>query len=169
MTDFYKHYFASYPEQIQCQVKQLIEQNKLLPFFKNKYPQGHAIKSDKLLFEYTDKLKQKYLKKAPKLHLVSYKKQKDLVQNALGTHTYKSQQHGGKLKSKHEINIAEQLRNAPEPLLRALVLHELAHFREKEHNRAFYNLCCHMEPDYHQLELEIRLFLILKNEGLSFY
>ena len=50
----------------------------------------------------------------------------------------------------------------PEPLLRMVVVHELAHLREKEHCKAFYQLCQHMEPDYHQLELDLRLFLTLR-------
>ena len=32
---------------------------------------------------------------------------------------------------------------------------------EKEHHKAFYQLCQHMESDYHQLELDLRLFLTL--------
>ncbi|MDZ9008676.1 M48 family peptidase, partial [Escherichia coli] len=34
-----------------------------------------------------------------------------------------------------------------------------AHLKEKEHNKAFYQLCCHMEPQYHQLEFDTRLWL----------
>ena len=51
------------------------------------------------------------------------------------------------------------LRNAPEPFLRMIVVHELAHLKEKEHDKAFYQLCCHMEPQYHQLEFDTRLWL----------
>ena len=40
-----------------------------------------------------------------------------------------------------------------------IVAHELAHLREKEHNKAFYQLCEHMVPTYHQLELDLRLYL----------
>lgn len=40
-----------------------------------------------------------------------------------------------------------------------IVVHELAHLKEKEHNKAFYQLCCHMEPHYHQLEFDTRLWL----------
>ncbi len=47
----------------------------------------------------------------------------------------------------------------PEPLLKALVVHELAHFKEKDHNKAFYKLCCYMEPYYHQLELDFKVIL----------
>jgi hypothetical protein len=32
-----------------------------------------------------------------------------------------------------------------------IVVHELAHLKEREHGRAFYALCTHMEADYHQL------------------
>ncbi|PZP65387.1 MAG: M48 family peptidase, partial [Delftia acidovorans] len=43
--------------------------------------------------------------------------------------------------------------------LRMIVVHELAHLREPDHDKAFYQLCTHMEPDYHQLEFELRLYL----------
>ncbi len=66
---------------------------------------------------------------------------------------------GGKLKAKAEIRVATVFRNAPEPFLRMIVVHELAHLKEKEHNKAFYQLCCHMEPQYHQLEFDTRLWL----------
>jgi predicted metal-dependent hydrolase len=38
-------------------------------------------------------------------------------------------------------------------------VHELAHLREKAHDKAFYQLCTHMEPDYHQYEFDLRLYL----------
>ncbi len=38
-------------------------------------------------------------------------------------------------------------------------LHELAHLKEREHDKAFYALCEHMEPHYHQLEFDLRLWL----------
>jgi predicted metal-dependent hydrolase len=38
-------------------------------------------------------------------------------------------------------------------------VHELAHLKEREHDKAFYALCCHMEPGYHQLEFDLRLYL----------
>ncbi|HBI71033.1 MAG TPA: metal-dependent hydrolase, partial [Massilia sp.] len=37
--------------------------------------------------------------------------------------------------------------------------HELAHLKEKDHDKAFYKLCCWMEPQYHQFELDLRLYL----------
>jgi len=38
-------------------------------------------------------------------------------------------------------------------------VHELAHLRESEHGKAFYQLCRHMEPAYHQLEFDLRAYL----------
>jgi predicted metal-dependent hydrolase len=40
-----------------------------------------------------------------------------------------------------------------------ILVHELAHLKEKQHDKAFYKLCCHMLPDYHQLEFELRVYL----------
>ena len=34
-----------------------------------------------------------------------------------------------------------------------------SHLKEREHNKAFYQLCRHMEPDYAQLEFDLRLYL----------
>ena len=40
-----------------------------------------------------------------------------------------------------------------------IVVHELAHLKEKEHDKAFYKLCVSMEPAYHQYEFDLRLYL----------
>jgi len=45
-----------------------------------------------------------------------------------------------------------------------IVVHELAHLKERNHDKAFYQLCQHMEPDYHQLEFDCRVYLLWKNE-----
>jgi predicted metal-dependent hydrolase len=47
-----------------------------------------------------------------------------------------------------------------------IAVHELAHLKAREHDKAFYALCTHMEPDYHQLEFDVRLWLTaLEVEG----
>jgi predicted metal-dependent hydrolase len=66
---------------------------------------------------------------------------------------------GSRLKASREIRIASVFRDAPADFLRMIVVHELAHLKEAEHGRAFYQLCTHMEPDYHQLEFDLRLHL----------
>ena len=40
-----------------------------------------------------------------------------------------------------------------------IVVHELAHLKERDHDKPFYALCAHMAPDYHQLEFDARLWL----------
>lgn len=109
------------------------------------------------------------MSKAPPLSKVVYEKQNDLVLNALGTHSFVSRNHGGKLKSKHEIRISSGLRLAPKEMLEMLVVHELSHFKEKDHNKAFYKLCEYMLSDYHQIEFDLRLFLVLTDQGETLY
>lgn len=164
MSEF-KRYFTSYPEHIVSQVMQLIDNNAHGEYLINKYPQPHTITSDKSLYEYATSLKKRYLKSAPPFGRAAFKKQGDMVTNALGTHTYRMQ---GKTR-KHDLAINSDLLRAPEPLLKALVVHELAHFKEKDHNKSFYQLCCHMEPSYHQLELDLRLFCVLVKQGNNPY
>jgi predicted metal-dependent hydrolase len=40
-----------------------------------------------------------------------------------------------------------------------ITVHELAHLKERAHDKAFYQLCTYMEPSYHQLEFEVRMYL----------
>lgn len=153
-------YIQGYPEHIVKPVTQLVESGKLIAWFEQRYPHNHNIKSEKALFDYTMTIKNRYMKKTSPLSKVVYDNKIHLINHALGLHTYVSKVHGGKIKTKNEIRIASVFKNAPEPLLRMLVVHELAHLKEKQHNKSFYQLCCHMEPDYHQLELDARLFMI---------
>ena len=138
----YARYFTGYPANIVEQVLSLIKAGKVSEYLLKKYPQAHRITSDKLLYSYATELKKQYLKNAPPFGRAAFKKQGDMVTNALGTHTYRMQ---GKTR-KHDLAINSDLLRAPEPLLKALVVHELAHFKEKDHNKGFYKLCCHMEP-----------------------
>lgn len=82
-----------------------------------------------------------------------------IVRNALGTHSAVSRVQGSRLKAKREIRIAALFKQAPADFLRMIVVHELAHLKEREHGKAFHALCLHMEPDYHQFEFDLRLWL----------
>ena len=57
------------------------------------------------------------------------------------------------------IRLNTELVKKPKDLLEYVIVHELAHLREREHDKAFYQLCLNMEPDYHQLEFDVRLWL----------
>ena len=50
-------------------------------------------------------------------------------------------------------------KDVPIEFLRMIAVHELAHVKEKQHDKAFYKLCCYMEPQYHQYEFDLRLVL----------
>lgn len=81
-----------------------------------------------------------------------------VLKNALGLHTAVSRA-GRQAKSESRDPRCHRVSQRAGTLLRMIVVHELAHLKEKEHNKAFYQLCCHMEPHYHQLEFDTRLWL----------
>ena len=99
------------------------------------------------------------MRSAPPLSKVQYDNALHVVRHALGTHTTVSRVQGSRLQTKREIRIASVFRKSPEAFLRMIVVHELAHTRERGHDKAFYALCTHMEPAYHQLEFDVRLWL----------
>jgi predicted metal-dependent hydrolase len=75
-------------------------------------------------------------------------------------HSFVSRVQGKNLKSKSEIRVASIFKKAPADFLHMIVVHELAHLKEKDHNKSFYRLCHNMESDYSQLEFDLRLYLI---------
>ncbi|AGQ32968.1 Protein of uncharacterised function DUF45 [Serratia liquefaciens] len=152
-------YLQGYPEHLQSQVQQLIDQRRLGDVLLQRYPQVHDCTTDKSLYQFTVDLKNQYLRNAQPLSKVAYDGKIQVMKHALGMHTAISRVQGGKLKAKAEIRVATVFKLAPEPFLRMIVVHELAHLKEKDHNKAFYSLCCHMEPNYHQLEFDTRLYL----------
>ncbi|QYK11637.1 DUF45 domain-containing protein [Shewanella rhizosphaerae] len=154
-------YLQGYRPELISQVNELIETNRLRSVLERRYPDSHTIRSDKALYDYTMALKTRYLKKSSPLSKVIFDDKITLKKQALGLHSYVAKNHGGKTKSKNEIRIAARLKEVPEPLLRMVVVHELAHLKEKDHNKAFYQLCCHMQGDYHQLEFDLRLWLTM--------
>lgn len=159
-------YLAQYPDEIQQQVLEMHNNNKLKAYLLKHFPTPHEITSDKALRQYTLAIKQQFLKKSAPLSQVKYDDKIHIVNNALGLHTYVSRVQGSKLKSKNEIRIGSTFKQAPLALLNMIVVHELAHLKEKEHNKAFYKLCQHMLSNYHQLELMTRIYLTeLENNG----
>lgn len=152
-------YLGGYAPALQDQVRGLITQKKLADYLRSRYPQAHQWRSAKALYDYTMDLKNTYMRRSKPLSKVVYSDKIDVIRNALGVHTTVSRVQGHKLKSKNEIQIDALFKKVPEEFLRMILVHELAHFKERDHNKAFYQLCEHMEPDYHQLEFDLRLYL----------
>lgn len=152
-------YLSAYPDHLQAQVLELQQQDKLSSYILTRYPEAHQIRNHKALYDYVMGLKNRYLRKSAPLSKIIYDEKIRAVEHALGTHSRISRVQGGKLKAKKEIRIDERFRLMPEAFLRMIAVHELAHIKEMEHNKAFYQLCQYMEPDYHQLELDLRIYL----------
>ena len=152
-------YLRGYPQEALDKVAQMLRDNRVGTWLTNRYPQAHGIRTDRALYDHVQELKSQYLRGAEPLSKVAFDSKLQVVQNALGTHTAVSRVQGSKLKSKREIRIAALFKDAPPEFLRMIVVHELAHLRERAHDKAFYQLCTYMESDYHQLEFEVRVYL----------
>ncbi len=152
-------YLAGYPAPLRQQVRDLIAADRLGAWLQQRYVQPHEVRSDRQLYDYTQALKERYLRQSVPLSKVTYDSKLQVLKHALGTHTTVSRVQGSRLKSSREIRIATVFRDAPAPFLKMIVVHELAHLKESDHNKAFYQLCTHMEPDYHLLELGLRMYL----------
>jgi predicted metal-dependent hydrolase len=152
-------FLGAYPAHLLDQVRRLAGEGKLAEHLRQRYPHAHAVRTDKALYAYVQDLKDDYLRNAEPVAKVAFDSKIGIVQQALGLHTAISRVQGNKLKAKHEIRIGSLFRDAPPEFLRMIVVHELAHLKEKQHDKAFYKLCCWMEPDYHQFEFDLRLYL----------
>jgi len=152
-------YLQAYPSSVQDKVRELIARGRLGEHLARRYPDRHEVQSDKALYAYVAALKQQHLKNAPGIDKVLYDSKLDVLRNALGLHTAISRVQGSRLKAKKEIRVASLFKAAPPEFLQMIVVHELAHLKESDHNKAFYQLCTWMLPDYHQLEFDLRLYL----------
>ena len=152
-------YLTGYPEPLLDQVRQLMAQDRLGAMLAQRYPGRHTVRSDRALFDYVQDLKNDYLRSSAPLSKVCFDNKLHVIKHALGTHSRVSRVQGSQLKAKREIRIAALFRDTPAEFLRMIVVHELAHLRVQEHDKAFYQLCTHMEPNYLQYEFDLRLYL----------
>lgn len=152
-------YLGGYPEQLQQQVRQLIQKQQLGTWLEKRYPEKHTVQSDSALFDYVTELKNRYMRNVSAISKVRYDSKLSIVHHALGLNVRKAQLQGSKIKRKHDIIIASVFREASPEFLRMIAVHELAHLKETQHDKAFYQLCEYMEPAYHQLEFDFRVFM----------
>jgi hypothetical protein len=152
-------YLNGYPDELTRPIQTLLDNNTLKYHLLKKYPQPHVITNDKALRDFVMAIKNRYLRQSSPLSKIIFDKKIHVINNALGLHSFVSRVQGNKLKSKNEIRIATIFKKAPEEFLTMIVVHELAHLKEKDHNKNFYQLCQHMLPDYHQLEFDMRIYL----------
>jgi predicted metal-dependent hydrolase len=158
-------YLSAYSDQLQQQVSQLLEQDKLGEVLLKRYAKPHELRTDRALYQYVQDLKSEFLRNAEPINKVEYDSKIHVINHALGLHTAISRVQGGKLKAKHEIRVATMFKEVPLEFLRMIAVHELAHIKEKQHDKAFYKLCTYMEPNYHQYEFDLRVYLTLLDSG----
>ena len=152
-------YLLAYPDKLRAQVQQLIADGQLSEVLLKKYPEAHGVRTDKALYDYVMELKNRFLRNADPLSRVMFDNKLQVIAHALGTHTTISRVQGNKLKSKREIRVASLFKEGPAEFLKMIAVHELAHIKEREHDKAFYKLCTYMEPRYHQYEVDLRVYL----------
>ena len=152
-------YLTGYPAEIHDRTRALLEQGELGARIAARYPQRHEVRSNKALHAYVQALKAKSLKTAPPLGKVLYDDRLHVVHNALGLHVTSTRTHGSHVRKLREVRIASLFKDAPPQFLSMIVAHELAHTKHADHDRDFYRLCEFLEPEYHQLELDLRLYL----------
>jgi len=124
-----------------------------------KYPLAHEIITDKALYSYVLEVKISLCETAAPLNKALFDSKIQIIEHALVLHTSISRVQGVKLKTKREIRVASLFKNVPVEFLNMITVHELAHFKQHDHNKAFYQLCTSMERDYHHFEFDLRLYL----------
>ncbi len=154
-------YLAGYSSAIQAQALELLESGELGPHLAKRYPKKHQVRTNPTLWKYVGELKAECMRTAPPLRSVVFDDRLRLVHRALGLQTTSVRVQGSQLRKRREIRIASLFKDRAPEFLRMIVVHELAHLKHADHDRDFYRLCAHMEPDYQQFELDLRLALTL--------
>ena len=115
-------YLQHYPINLQDKIRELQSQNKLGDYIAQRYPESHKIQTDKALYEYSNEIKQAFLRNAPILDKVLYDNRLSIDHHALGLNTAISRVQGGKLKAKKEIKISSFFKASPSEFLRMIVV-----------------------------------------------
>ncbi|MFT5050335.1 MAG: putative metal-dependent hydrolase, partial [Chlamydiales bacterium] len=143
----------------QTRAEELLRSGELGAQLAARYPDSHEVRTNKALNSYVQDLKARHMRTAAPLGQVQFDSRLHVVQKALGMHVTTTRVQGNKLRKRRELRVASLFKETPPEFLRMIVVHELAHMKHAQHDRDFYKLCTYMEPDYHQLELDLRLYL----------
>ena len=152
-------YLAGYPTELVERAEDLVRSGEALAYVAEHYPQSHDVRTSKALTRYVQDLKAKHMRRSAPLGKVFFDDRLKAAEDALGLHVTTTHSHGAHLRKRREIRVASVFKDAPAAFLRMIVVHELAHMKHADHDKDFYRLCFHMEPEYDQLEFDLRLYL----------
>jgi hypothetical protein len=155
-------YLGGYSDELRAKALRARQEGTLERRLLERYPEGHQVTNNAALYEFAQAIKREHLRSSPPLAKVRYNDKLSTLHKAFGLHTYAVRVQGANLKSQNEIRIASLFKELPLEFLRMVVVHELAHLRHKDHDKAFYRLCQHMQPEYARLELDLRLLLFAR-------
>lgn len=99
-------YISAYPQNIQDQVQNMLDDGQFANFLLKKYPKPHSVANDKDLREYAMDIKNQYMKKSSPLSKVIYDGKIHVINNALGLHSYVPRVQGNKVKMKNELRVS---------------------------------------------------------------
>ena len=150
---------AGYPDEPVAQAQAGIADGTALAWIAERYPERHKISSNQELFAYAQELKMRHFKNAPQLSKVQFDKNPRSAHKALGQHDKDLNASDKRLVKSREVRISGLFRAAPAAFLRLMVVHELAHQKYAEHDHDFYRMCSHIEPDYDEVEFDLRVYL----------
>lgn len=153
------NYLNAYPDALTQPIQALIAQGIFANRWLEKYPMAHTVRTDRALYDYVTSYIARHMRNAGQLSSIRYDSKLHVLKNALGMHTTISRVQGVRLKTHREIRIAAVFKQMPIEFLNMIVVHELAHLKERAHNKSFYQLCVNMAPDYHQLEFDLRAYM----------
>lgn len=158
---------SGYPDALREQAVALRAQGRLGTLLAERYPERHDVTDNAALYRYVMELKREALRQSDPLSKVAYSDKVAALRQAFGLHNYVTRVQGNRLKTKNELQIASLFKELPAAFLRMIVVHELAHLRHFDHDKAFYRLCEHIEPDYFRYELDLRLWLFAEQPALG--
>ncbi len=159
-------FLGGYSETLQAEARALRDEGRLIEILAQRYPEKHSVTDNAALYPYVMDLKRAHMRRSSPLSKVRYSDKMITLRRAFGTHTYVTRVQGRKLKAKNELRISSLFKQLPPEFLKMIVVHELAHLRHRDHDKGFYQLCEHMEPDYFRYELDLRLWLYAR-QGLA--